>query len=179
MLVAPSPIPRFSVRVDTPAEVLVARAARRRPAVSEGVEIHLAGRHVELYPAEDRRHFWSPWLSVTVEQVEDGALIRGRFGPHPAVWTLFVGIQAFLLFTFVFALLLVASEAILRRLEAWPILVAFGALAGMVGMYLGSLVGQRLGHDQMEALHRALDDLLEVETFEAAPYESLRARRDA
>ncbi len=177
VLVAPSPIPRFAVRVGVPVEVLAARAAAGAAAPREGVEVQVAGRHVELFVSEQRRRYWSPWLSVTLEPAGDGeTLVRGRFGPHPAVWTLFMSVQMFLAFSFVFAAMAAVSLALARNGSTWPYAVMGGTFVGMWVMYLGSLLGQRLGHDQMEALHRALDDLLGVDTFDAEPYATLRAK---
>lgn len=166
------------MRVEVPVDVLAERAKTRRGVVASRAEVQVAGRHVELLVPEAARHYWSPWLSVTLEADGDHAtLVRGRFGPHPAVWTFFMSVQMFLLFSFIFALMAAVSLLIVGDPARWPWIVVAVSFVGMFGMYLGSLLGQRLGHDQMEDLHRALDDLLDVTTHDAEPYESLRMRR--
>ncbi len=166
MLIAPSPIPRFEARVPVPAATLVERAAARRTCHEPKVHVLLAGQHIELLVDEADRHYWSPWLSVTLEETEDGAatVVHGRFGPHPAVWTLFVSIQIFWLFVLVCALIAAASVITLGWSPLLPLLAVPGAVVGMVLTYLGSLVGQRLGKDQLDLLHRALDDLIQADT---------------
>lgn len=51
------------------------------------------GHFVEGYivlkiPAKDR-HFWSPQLSVSFENEEGTTIIRGLYGPDPAIWAFF------------------------------------------------------------------------------------------
>lgn len=118
------------------------------------------GNHAELFVPETDRRPWSPWLSVTVEGGSDGgSLLRGRFGPHPAVWTLYM----FVAFALGFALLVAATwgyaqwaiESTPWALYCVPVIMVLGAL-----LYAVSLVGQRLGAEQMETLRSSLDDLV-------------------
>jgi len=51
------------------------------------------GHFVEGYivlkiPAKDR-HFWSPQLSVSFENEDGTTIIRGLYGPDPAIWAFF------------------------------------------------------------------------------------------
>lgn len=46
---------------------------------------HIVGRinhtHIAVRIPEDKRHFWSPQLSVNLEETEEGTEIRGLYGP--------------------------------------------------------------------------------------------------
>jgi len=44
--------------------------------------------HLKIIPKE--LHYWSPELHMEIEEHEDGSLVRGLFGPRPAVWTMFM-----------------------------------------------------------------------------------------
>lgn len=51
------------------------------------------GHFVEGYivlkiPVKDR-HFWSPQLSVSIENEDGATIIRGLYGPDPAIWAFF------------------------------------------------------------------------------------------
>jgi hypothetical protein len=118
------------------------------------------GRHAELFVPEHERRVWSPWLSVSAEESGDGgALVRGRFAPHPHVWTLYM----FLAFGLGFGLLVgvtwgYAQWAMDRT--PWALLsLPLGIVLGGC-LYLASLAGQRLGADQMEGLEGALAELV-------------------
>jgi hypothetical protein len=45
------------------------------------------GRCAYFFVDEDERKVWSPHLSIQVEPKSEGSLLRGRFGPHPELWT--------------------------------------------------------------------------------------------
>jgi hypothetical protein len=118
------------------------------------------GRHAELFVPEDQQRVWSPWLSVTAEEASSGgARVRGRFAPHPHVWTLYM----FLSFALGFALLVGITWGYAQwamgqtpwALVSLPLGIVLGG-----ALYLVSLTGQRLGHDQIEHLESALVELL-------------------
>ena len=117
------------------------------------------GRHAELFVADEVRRVWSPWLSLTAERSSNGSVLQGRFAPHPGVWTLYL----FLAFGLGFALLVgttwgYAQWAIERTpwaLLSVPLVLLFGS-----GLYLASIVGQRLGAEQMVELRATLEELI-------------------
>jgi hypothetical protein len=118
------------------------------------------GNHAELFVPDAERRLWSPWLSITTEPLSTGgSLVRGRFAPHPHVWTLYM----FLAFALGFATLVgltwgYAQWAMDEPPWAWLSLpLAFTAAAVL---YLLSLVGQRLGAEQMDRLEGALVELV-------------------
>ena len=94
------------------------------------------GERIELTVPEAERHTWSPHLSVVFEEAGPSAVARGRFGPHPHLWTLFVAIYAHL---------------------------AFVGLAGAVYgglVYLSAFLGQGLGADEMYRLRAFVEEAL-------------------
>ena len=153
------PRPRFELGFDDrPDEVMQRLRDRLKDCPNcTGASV---GNHAELFVPESEQHLWSPWLSVTAEAgAEDRTTLRGRFGPHPTVWTLYM----FLSFALGFALLVFSSwgyaqwvmEITPWALYAVPVLVVLGAL-----LYGVSLVGQRLGADQMNDLRSSLEALV-------------------
>jgi len=151
--------PFFELELAAGPDRVMDRLRDRLPACPRcsGVSV---GRHAELFVPEDERRIWSPHLSVSAEdRPGDRALVRGRFGPHPHLWTLYM----FLIFGLGFALLVgltwgYAQWAMDERpwaLMSLPVAVVLGA-----ALYLASLTGQRLGAEQMLHLQAALEELV-------------------
>lgn len=113
---------------------------------------------------EKGRHYWSPQLSVMMEDLEgkDGTLLRGLYGPAPAVWTMFVFFYALIGFALVVVAIIGFSRLSLDMPA--PILWWLPILAiVLLSLYLVSFFGQKLGHDQMEQLHTFLEESLGLE----------------
>jgi hypothetical protein len=118
------------------------------------------GRCAEFYVPEGERRLWSPYLSVQVEGLEGGSLLRGRFGPHPEVWTLFMFLSSALGFLAVIGLMLGFVQW-QSDIPAWGFWGAYLGVPGLVGLYLVSTLGQKLSAHQMAQLKARLDPLLE------------------
>lgn len=108
------------------------------------------------------QHYWSPELSLQLEQLEDRTLVRGLFGPRPAVWTMFAGFYTFTIFLSLIALLYGLSQWSLN-MEPYGLWLLPVPLVLLVSAYATALVGQRLGHEQMQELHRFVDQTLDLE----------------
>ena len=128
----------------------------------------LARRHIELLISEDQRHFWSPWLSIELEDRPDTSTeLRGRFGPHPHVWTMFMFGYAVLTFLGLIGVTLGLSQLALGE-SAWGLWALPVSTVGGLGLYLGSQLGQRLGADQIHLLEGFVDDALATAVDAAA-----------
>jgi len=108
------------------------------------------------------QHYWSPELSLQLEQQEQGTLIRGLFGPRPGVWTMFAGFYTFTIFLSLIALLYGLSQWSLG-MEPYGLWMLPIPLVLLISAYVTALIGQRLGHEQMQELHQFLDQTLETE----------------
>jgi hypothetical protein len=154
----PSVRPRFEIESDLEADSLMERVRNRLPQCPHCTGVSV-GLHAELFVPESERRVWSPWLSVTADPSADGSLLKGRFAPHPNVWTLYL----FLAFGLGFALLVGttwgyaqwATDRTPWALVSVPIVLVLGSL-----LYFSSQVGQRLGAEQMDHLRDALDELV-------------------
>lgn len=151
--------PTVTIDVDLDPSTVMDRLRLRLPDCPRCTGMSV-GRHAELFVPVEERRVWSPWLSVTAHEGDQGAVVRGRFSPHPSIWTLYL----FLAFGMAFALLVGlawgyaqwATETTPWALATVPlVLVAAGALYGI------SLIGQRLSISQMEDLREALDELIQ------------------
>ncbi len=163
--------PPFRRILPMPADVALKRIGDHLESSACPCHGTMARRHVELLICEEQRHFWSPWLSVELRSHQeddlppdpaippDGCEIRGRFGPHPHVWTMFMFGYAVCIFAMCIGTTWGLSQwAIGDAPEA--ALVVPVAIVVAVALYVGSQVGQRLGADQIHALEDFLDGAL-------------------
>jgi len=151
--------PTFELEIDlSPADAM----NRLRRAIS-GPEARASGctatHHAELYVSEAARRPWSPWLSLELEALSTGCLVRGRFSPHPHVWTLYM----FCWFALGFAVLVGGSWGYAQwatDVAPWALVSLPVATAAAAGLVAASLVGQRLGQHQMVELRQLVFDVL-------------------
>ena len=126
----------------------------------------VVGRHVMLTVSKKERHFWSPWLDMEV--IEDGApgadvggevTVRGRFMPHPSIWTAFVagyfGLGTIALFAACFAYAQWVTES--RPTALWCVGLS---VVATVAVWWSAQVGQRLARGQMEVLREVVGEAL-------------------
>lgn len=155
---APRVRPRFEIETKLEADALMEQVRGRLPQCPHCTGVSV-GRHAELFVPDSERRVWSPWLSITADDREDGSLLRCRFAPHPHVWTLYL----FLAFGLGFALLVGttwgyaqwATDRTPWAVLSVPVIILLGWL-----LYLASQVGQKLGGEQMDHLRSALDELI-------------------
>lgn len=118
------------------------------------------GRCADFFVEDNERRVWSPCLSIQVEPAPEGSLLKGRFGPHPELWTLFMFLYAAVGFLAVMGLTLGFVQW-QSGLEAWGFWGACLGFPGLGALYAVSATGQRLSAHQMEELRGRLDALLE------------------
>ncbi|MEZ4220300.1 MAG: hypothetical protein R3B13_05165 [Polyangiaceae bacterium] len=115
---------------------------------------------VELVPHPAKAHFWSPQLSLEFSEGDDGTLICARFGPHPPVWTLYMGIHAVGAFSTLGAAIFGMSQHMAGEspwaLWALPVSPLLAALVWAL-----AFIGQNLGAEQMYMLRKFLDESLD------------------
>lgn len=126
-----------------------------------------AGNHLMITVPAGERHFWSPWAHVEVLDPGDpsagghdpvppgGCVVRGRFTPHPAIWTgymlAYLALTTLIIFAGVFGY---AQHTLERTPTALLVVPACLVVAG--AMWVASLIGQRLARAQIATLTGAL-----------------------
>jgi hypothetical protein len=129
-------------------------------------------KHAVVEMRDGHRTFWSPYLNLEVEDEPDGSAIRGRFSPHPHVWTMFMAVYIFLAIVALGGLSYGMVQYTLGQ-SPWSLLIAPAAVALFGFVYGATLIGQGLGAEQMYTM-RSLIDRVCVEAL-GAPAD-LRAR---
>jgi hypothetical protein len=117
------------------------------------------GRCAYFFVDEKDRRVWSPHLSVQVESNDGGSLLKGRFGPHPEIWTFFLFLYAAVGFLSTIGLImgLVQWQSGMEPWGLWGVWIGVPGLAALYGI---SATGQKLSAHQMEDLRRHIDELV-------------------
>lgn len=109
-------------------------------------------------PEEDR-HFWSPELSLDLEEKEDGTEIRCILGPHSSIWTMFATFYGFAILVGVAGLVWGFSQLTLG-MSAYGFWLVPLSVVLIAGAYAIALTGQRLAYDQMLLLRSFIKETL-------------------
>ena len=111
---------------------------------------------------EKNYNFWSPELSLDVEEKEDETEIRCTLGPHSALWTMFAAFYGF-------AVLLGIAGLVLGLCQLWLGLDAYGlwlvpvSIILLAAAYGIALTGQKLAYEQMLKLRSFIKETLKAE----------------
>lgn len=134
-----------------------------------GFEGHVGRKELSIALAGDARHVFSPWVSLSVYPHDGGARLRGVFGPHPHLWTMFVFIYASWSVIFVAGLIYGYAQWVTKAdpAEMWVSLsVALAAAVFQGASCAVDLVGRGRSRPQMDAmrafLHQQLPNAAEL-----------------
>jgi len=159
-MTAPRMRPTFMVHLSDPPDRVMGILRSRLEGQDYAECTRSKGRCADFFVDENERRLWSPFLSVQVEPAPGGSILRGRYGPHPEVWTLFVFLYAVVGFLAVMGLLL-GFVQLQSGMTAWGLWGAWIGFPGLVVLYGVSALGQHLGAHQMVELRRRIDVLVE------------------
>lgn len=151
--------PRFKSTISLKPEEI--REAFRQKLSSEntGCVLTFYTNHILLKIAPNAQHYWSPQLDISMEETEEGTLIRGLYGPKPSVWAMFtfaylaIGVAA----TFIAMLGISRLSLGMSAYILW-LLPFFAGLA--ILLYVGSQLGQKLGAAQLFTLHHLFEEIV-------------------
>lgn len=113
-------------------------------------------KHAVVQMGDKEKTFWSPYLNLEVEDEPDGSAIRGRFSPHPNVWTMFMGVYILLAIIALGALSYGIVQLTLGE-SPWAFLIVPASVAMFGFVYGATLIGQGLGAEQMYAMRSLID----------------------
>ena len=119
-------------------------------------------------PLEERR-FWTPQLSISLEEEEDGTILNGLYGPRPDIWMLYM----FLYFISGLLTLVVSIIGMSRYnlgLSAYILWLIPFTLGGGFVLWFTSKTGQNLAKDQTHQIHQFMEEHL-LRLAKDKPYE--------
>ena len=115
--------------------------------------------HIELRVKPEEQHYWSPVLNITFDKADNGTIVRGRFGPEPKVWTLFMFFY-FLALAICFFSGMYALVQLKINHTPWSFWVLGGGLTLLALIYVAAQIGQQKGHEQTEWLMTFCSEVL-------------------
>ncbi|MBW1905095.1 MAG: hypothetical protein JRJ24_07275 [Deltaproteobacteria bacterium] len=113
-------------------------------------------KHAVVEMRDGQRTFWSPYLNLEVEDEPDGSAIRGRFSPHPNVWTMFMAAYILLAIIALGGITYGIVQSTLGQ-PPWALWIAPAAVALFGFVYGATLIGQGLGAEQMYIMRSVVD----------------------
>lgn len=146
--------PRFSFELHEPQPRVLQRVQQALNHCGGDFTCTLIDNHLVLDIPINERHYWSPQLSLRIEEDEldeNVTHVKGLIGPRPAVWTLFVffyfaiGTLGLLIAIYGFSIWMLGEFS--HYVWALPVAFAINLTA-----YRAGKIGERLGHDQVEIL---------------------------
>lgn len=151
--------PRFKIETSYSADQVVDKInkALEKPNIFCQGQVH--ARYATIYISPGDQHYWSPQLSLSIEETEDGSIVRGLYGPRPVVWTMFIFFYSIIgvaiLFIGVMGLSYLAIGKPATILWLVPIFLMI-----FLTLFLVAYFGQKLGQRQMLILHRFIEDCM-------------------
>ena len=151
--------PVFEIPLETSADAMLSRLRTLLESGDGGVTGQVIQQHAVLQLPADRRTLLSPFLNLEVFERDGQWLVRGRFSPHPNVWTGFIAVYAFLG--------MVGSVCAWYGLSQWtvdePATMLWGVPASMAAIafvYGAAVIGQGLTADEMYDLRALVDRVM-------------------
>ncbi len=148
--------PRFELRLPVTRETWLETLRVALQDNGESLRGQVFRKHAVVQMRDGERTFWSPYLNLEVEDEPDGSAIRGRFSPHPNVWTLFMAIYVMLAIIALGGLTYGIVQYTLGQ-PPWSLLVAPASVALFGFVYGATLIGQGLGAEQMHTMRSLVD----------------------
>lgn len=121
----------------------------------ESVAATIFSRFIKIRIPIEKRHYWSPVISLSFEQEEDRTLIRAHIGPSEKVWGLFTFFYAAVGILGLFASLWAYMQWTLNNNKQILIVIPVSILI-LVSIFFTSQFGQKKGSLQMIHLLRFL-----------------------
>lgn len=118
--------------------------------------------YISIFVNEADEHYWSPTVSITILQHNQGSAIKCLFGPKVNVWTLFALLRLAMLSGSFFLTIIGLSQLFLDK-EPVALYGLVAVLALAVIVWIAGRFGRNKGKDQMTLLKNyvfnALKDL--------------------
>ena len=144
--------PRFQIDFKMNAEVLLNEIKSHLSDVS-AYKMKIVDNHIIVDVPDKETHFWSPQLSIEVEEISDkSSKIKGLFGPKPQVWTFFMFLHFVVATAFLIFGVMAYSNWSLDKNSILPIVMLVVLPIVWVILYFVGSLGKSTGQKQMDEL---------------------------
>lgn len=146
--------PTFEIEVGDNGPAVLARLEDLLASGTTTLVGQVLPRHAVLHLPPARRTLLSPFLHLELADRDGHIIIRGRFSPHPNVWTGFIAVYAFLAMVGTVCTWYGLAQWTMGD-PPWALVGAPAAVAVIAFVYGAAVIGQGLTADEMYDL-RAL-----------------------
>lgn len=148
--------PRFKVETPYSIDELLEKIKSGLSAKNATCEGNVIHGHATVFLPKDKQHYWSPQLTLNLEETESGSILRGMYAPRPEVWTMFVLFYSIIGFAALVISVVGYSQWSLGNSATilWFVPV-LGAI--FLTLYLVSYSGKKMGYNQMVTLHNFVE----------------------
>ena len=126
---------------------------------TSNVKGKIIDNQIYLMIPKEEQHYWSPEFRVTINEDENGSLIKGIAGPNGKVWATFIVFYGLAIMLLIFGGSLGISEWMLDIDSVWiwsiPVSLFLYILIVIAAKY-----GQKLGNNQLIRLRYFLDEAI-------------------
>jgi len=145
--------PRFRIHSERSSSEIEEHFRNKLKEEDHSYEGRVIEGHVVIKVIPEEQHYWSPQLSLSMEEETDGkTLIRGLYGPNPGVWLMFTIVHIATSVAAMFVLIIGLSNMSLglSSMILWslPVLAVISLI-----MYLIARAGRKMGEEQLFDLH--------------------------
>jgi hypothetical protein len=152
--------PTFETVVPLPKVEVQKRISQQLDADGWRWESHSFDGYFEMHVPKNEVRYWSPHLSISMDERDGATHIHGRFAPRQDVWTLVWVLYLAFAFTALFALLFwLAAWHASQSQWRWMWVLTPLSLLGLALLYVVNFVGQSWSNDQIHSLRAQWDEL--------------------
>lgn len=152
--------PRFNIDVELSKTDIVERVRKEIDNSNGNCDGKILDNHIVLKIPVIMQHFWSPELSIEIDETDQKSLLRCILGPKPTVWTMFATFYGLSIFIGLIGIVLGFSQWSIGMKPYGLWLVPLSMIL-IVLAYFIALSGQKLAYKEMvflrETLHKSLD----------------------
>lgn len=141
-------------------DILLERFNDKMKEGTSGIEMQIVYHSVFFKIPQENHRWWSPELTLGIEDHEEGSLLRKITGPNPGTFTLAMFIISFAVVMFIFALMFAFSQIQLNLSPVISLLVTTGSLI-LAGIVIGVLGwGRKKAQSQMQMMNEFVNEIL-------------------
>ena len=151
--------PKFKISSSKTLDELVTSINQHLETTEYPIEGKVFKTHGLLKINEKEQHYWSPQLQISFDDTEEAShtIIRGMYGPHPSVWSVFL--MGYILSGIgIFFAALVGFARLSLGLSYGVLWVVPVLLVVIIILWLMAQFGQKVGAEQTFMIHHFFEE---------------------
>lgn len=143
--------PKFSITTELSSNDIVERIRLALSDTNAPFKGTILASHAILKIPLSAQHYWSPQLDLDIEDIPTGSVIKGRFGPRPSVWLMFI--FCYCILAFISLMIMIMGFAQMNLGMSAHILWGLH-ITGVTFLFVffTAKAGQKLGQEEMRQL---------------------------